>query len=386
MFLFKSLLLSSIIIISIYSRVKITRESFNDNSYSFELQFQKENYKISEGEHNKVITFDNYFDESKPGEFILPQKEIFIAVPYNSNPQINLTITGSNNINAVPEINPAVLYDRKNNRFNYTQTDFAGKPDDKFYKVKGFLWIGNNYCLHLSLKNIFYDYEKRSTTEINQLKLELKFDKLVQFSQQLSEVNPAVINCEFASKVQQKPMYEVSDTDSWIDYSAEYLKIGTAKDGIFRLYKNDLEEFGVSTSIINPKSFKLINKGEQVPIYVEGEEDGSFDENDFIEFAGIANMGGKHREVNDENEPYNEYTGRYTDTTAYWLTWGGEDGSRVKVSGETVDLSNDTLNYYYEIVHIEKNNWFDYSMQNQVKRELPFFVGNKTWMEGNLNT
>ncbi len=122
-----------------------------------------------------------------------------------------------------------------------------------------------------------------------------------------------------------------------------------------------------------------------IPIYVQGENDGSFDAPDFIEFAGIRNMEDNYREISILGEPYKEYLGRYTDTTIYWLTWGGEMGLRVSISdGNPSITASDTLKYYSELIHREINNWFDFSMADQVQREMPSWASNKTWNEGNL--
>ncbi|MCB9247383.1 MAG: hypothetical protein H6613_01985 [Ignavibacteriales bacterium] len=85
----------------------------------------------------------------------------------------------------------------------------------------------------------------------------------------------------------------------------------------------------------------------------------SLDDNDFIEFAGIRNMGGKHREVSNYGEPYNEFLGQYTDTTVYWLSWDGEEGQRVETSNGELSAV-DTLFYYSQIDHYETNTWFDF--------------------------
>ena len=197
--------------------------------------------------------------------------------------------------------------------------------------------------------------------------------------------NYPIINQGFASNYKYKPQFLIPNTDGWIDYNSTYLKIGTAADAIYRMGYDDLIDFGVNVSGINPKTFTLINKGNPIPIYVEGENDGSFDENDFIEFVGIRNMGEHHRETSSYGQPYKEYLGRYTDTTVYWLTWGGDFGERVKVSdGDEGLMISDTLKYYNEIIHIEKNHWFDFSMDNLIRRENPYWFENKTWIDRGL--
>ena len=114
-------------------------------------------------------------------------------------------------------------------------------------------------------------------------------------------------------------------TGNWIDFNAEYLKLGVAADGVYRLVRSDLEAYSINVGTIDPKTFKFFYKGKEIPIYVSGEDDGSFDGGDFIEFYGTINYGSpNYRESNSFGEPYTEYIDRYSDTTVYWLTWGGE--------------------------------------------------------------
>ena len=67
------------------------------------------------------------------------------------------------------------------------------------------------------------------------------------------------------------------------------LKSGPIEDGLVRIYKSDLVNLGVNMSIVDPGTFKLFESGKEKPIIVSGENDGSFDENDYIEFWGSKN-------------------------------------------------------------------------------------------------
>ena len=89
-------------------------------------------------------------------------------------------------------------------------------------------------------------------------------------------------------------------------------------------------------------------------------------------------MGKRHREISQYNAPYNEYLSRYSDTTVYWLTWNEVSVKRAAVS-DIYTISEDTLSYYTDIKHYEVDNWFDYSTDNLVRREHPYWIENKTW-------
>ena len=71
-------------------------------------------------------------------------------------------------------------------------------------------------------------------------------------------------------------------------------------------------------------------------------------------------MGGNHRNLSDYDQPYNEYLGRYTDTTVYWLTWDGVNGQRVDTTDVTtilkliiMKLVNGSI-LVVQVYHVEK--------------------------------
>ncbi|RKY02013.1 hypothetical protein DRP77_08615, partial [Candidatus Poribacteria bacterium] len=98
----------------------------------------------------------------------------------------------------------------------------------------------------------------------------------------------------------------------------EKLKIYVERTGLYRLTAEELkEEWGVDLSGVDPRTFSLSCGGEEVPIYVKGEEDGRFDPGDYIEFLGV-----------NPKRPYTRYN-------IYWLSWGKGRGLRVGyVDGE----------------------------------------------------
>jgi hypothetical protein len=369
----------------IQPQVQCISEEISGNSYR--LLFKSlENFSIKHDVGKSFIEFPNQFNEAQPGSFYVPNSEIFIAIPNNTNPSVTIKSKEVLNIPAIPVINPEVIR-INNNVIEYNYIENAREADFfELFKVKGFIWIGDNYCIHISINNFHVIPERRSTSFLKEFELLLTFENLsINSGSKIAELSDLVINKQYAKYFTSKPNYQKLTNDSWINYNQTYIKIGVASDGIYRLAHSDLINIGVSTSSIAPSKFQIYLKGEQIPIHVSGESDNSFDPGDYIEFVGIRNMGGSHRELNQYGAPYNEYLDPYSDTTIYWLTWGNSDGLRVNTVSNTPSVQADTLKYYNELIHYERDNWFDFSMADLVRREIPFWYENKTWHEGNLN-
>ncbi len=373
---------------NVFSQVSNIVEKVENEKYKITFDSPAINYSIKQLSNRKEISFPGFVDENSPGTFILPKKDLFIAIPPNSNPTVNLKILSSETIDAVPAINPFVK-SLNDSLVTYEAVDKPIKSNNSAnFKIKGKLWIGNNYCLHVQVKLFDVDSDSRRVIKYNKFEIDLTFkSNLSTLGKQINsheEISPLIINPELAENYLGKPQFPVSDTGSWIDYTKDYLKIGTALNSIYKITPNELASFNVSVNSIDPRTFKMYKNGNEIPIYVKGEDDGTFDDSDYVEFVGERNYGGHHREISPYGQPYNEYLGRYTDTTVYWLTWTGDNGMRVKQISSNNSITQDTLVYYDEIIHLEINNWFDFSMQDLVRRESPFWYENNTWSEGNL--
>ncbi|MFB6271838.1 MAG: C25 family cysteine peptidase [Salinibacter sp.] len=147
---------------------------------------------------------------------------------------------------------------------------------------------------------------------------------------------------------------------SWYDPDAPHLKINVTRDGVYRVSADALRNAlpdGTSLADISPETIRLIENGNEIPIQVDGTEDGSLDPSDTITFVGRRNRG------TDEVWAYNgnasaqssTYRSLYSDTTHYWMTWGGENGLRYQRTSAT---SNDPTTALRDTAHIEQDQYY----------------------------
>ncbi|MBX2975913.1 MAG: T9SS type A sorting domain-containing protein [Ignavibacteriaceae bacterium] len=370
----------------LYAQLRHLDEIVNGNNYKIVLESNYD-YSLKEIDGKTSLVFNSLFDESIAGNFYTPSSDIFIAIPKNSNPKIQFNSITKEVISALPLVNPLISRFDNNITYQYNLSPIELTEYAPFI-VKGYLWIEDNYCLHLSINPFEIDYSSRTTVYHKKLEINLLVDEPWSNSaiSNNREISNFIINKKFAGNFKSEYRNIEDKSSSWINFNQTYIKLGVASDGVYRVGYNELQNLGIQTSNIDPRKFQIFLKGAQIPIYVKGEDDQTFNQGDFVEFVGIRNMGGKHRELNEFGKPYTEYLDQYSDTTVYWLTWGVEDGLRVENSiNASTTSSIDTIKYYHELIHYERNNWFDFSMADQVRRELPFWYENKTWHEGNLN-
>lgn len=146
---------------------------------------------------------------------------------------------------------------------------------------------------------------------------------------------------------------------NWITPNKLYIKLSITEDGIYRINKSDFTSLNINTGSIDPRTIKVIYKGAQVPIYFEGENDGVFGDNDFFDFFGQRNSGGLTNYLDGYTFQLryttNEYFNEYSDTNAYWIDWGGDNGLRYNIVNSQNNLSLYDKQYYLKNYHFEKD-------------------------------
>lgn len=188
-------------------------------------------------------------------------------------------------------------------------------------------------------------------------------------------------------------IYSQSNNYNWITPNKTYLKMYVNSDGIYRINKTDFTNAGINTSSINPRTVKLLYKGQQQPIFFQGEDDGVFDDNDFFDFYGKRNRGGitPHRDAFSNNIAYNtdEQYNFYSDTSAYWVDWGGDNGLRMQRS-EFISSVNYPETSFLKKVHFEKDRIYDLGETTNPNGDYRYFsneiVAGESWFWRTLET
>ena len=367
-----------------------------NDGFSLRVEF---NGVVSELRHDnnvQIMSFPEAIDESNPGTPALPSKTFFIAIPPNTKISAELSnVKKQNYSNVEPVVNPKIVFSADSSLsrqpVNLNTDRFIG---DRYpasdVEVTGYTWLGNYYCVIVKVNTHVYYLNRKEITELRSADLQIRYQQpqlpfkknfapLSQYERDLKEI---ILNYNEAQEFRsfRSPSFAPDTSDSWIDYTKQYVKLAVPADGIYRItYNNLLSDYGVNPAALNPQTLRLFEGGKEQPIYVYGEEDGVFDTGDYIEFYGTKHYGSKkYRSIVKQGEDYLNYMDRYSDTTIVWLTWGGGAGIRTS-RRDASGVSTDTVQSSLMRIHLEKDVQLWYYDVVDPRTQLPFWQEHKIW-------
>lgn len=180
--------------------------------------------------------------------------------------------------------------------------------------------------------------------------------------------------------------YCFSQNFNWITPNKLYLKLFIIEDGVYRINKNDFTQSGINVNF-DPRTIKVYNRGTQLPVYFEGEQDGVFDNEDYLDFYATRNYGGLTKTYFENNGILNvhyitdEYYNNYSDTNVYWIGWDGEFGQRYTVTNNSSSISINQ-NFFFQNVHLEYDNLYSLGETINPNSDFRYFNNEKISGEG----
>lgn len=178
--------------------------------------------------------------------------------------------------------------------------------------------------------------------------------------------------------------------------SGTWYKFKVDTTGIFRIDRSFLQNLGVNTGNLDPRKIKLYGNGGNIlpqlnsvvrfddlqenAIYVEGEDDGSFDANDFVLFYAT----GPHSwNVNAASNQASHVQNIYSDEAFYFINVEGANGKRITSKPDNAGNPSLTLNVFDDYYFFEEDDislfasgqqWFgdDLTLNSTLNYSLPF--------------
>lgn len=117
-------------------------------------------------------------------------------------------------------------------------------------------------------------------------------------------------------------LYSQQYGNEWINFNQEYYKIPITKEGIFRISRSALVSADFPINGRDPRNIQIYYRGKELYIYIQGEDDGIFHSQDYIEFYAKGNDGWLDSALFEPSSDItNPYYSMYTDTAYYFLTY-----------------------------------------------------------------
>lgn len=162
--------------------------------------------------------------------------------------------------------------------------------------------------------------------------------------------------------------------DNSVLASGDWYKFSVDTTGVFKIDKDFLQKLGISTSNLNPKKIRIYGNGgnllpqlnsefryddlQENSIFVEGEEDGKFDNNDYILFYA---KGPEAWKINSSNLSASRHINNiYSDLAYYFISIDQGDGKRITAADNIPDTPDTEITTFHDfLVHeTDKTNLF----------------------------
>ena len=149
--------------------------------------------------------------------------------------------------------------------------------------------------------------------------------------------------------------------NEWISYDQQYHRIKVWNDGVYRISWSTLSAAVPALATVDPRNVQLFGRGEELAIHLEGENDGQWNDGDFIEFYGRKNDGWFDRQFyTSNNAQSNPYYSLFTDTAVYFLTWNNSLSNRRMTVETDQDFTTYTAAPYFirQVVNQVNSNYY----------------------------
>lgn len=133
------------------------------------------------------------------------------------------------------------------------------------------------------------------------------------------------------------------------DLKPPYVRLDLRYPGVYRVTGAELTSAGVPLASVKPGAIGLTSAGEQVPVFVSGAADGSFDSADYIEFVG-ASARGTATWFLPENK-----------RNVYFLTWNERNPLQYKEEQTSSPAAEPPSQHFRQWQHKEQNYQFWFS-------------------------
>lgn len=300
------------------------------------------------------VTYRQLFTEGcsapdKPGDPAVLRKELVVGIPLDASPSVEVLSVKTRTLRKfllapVPRIVSDSLglesYIYEINPASYDRSGFVPRA---FAEVSGTGFLRNQRVAHIRISVVRFDARRRVVELCEEVRVRVRFNRT---GRNAGTGLPRdgfenLYRSALANYAQSKTWRRAPKVTMGVLSFQQWLKISLKERGIYKLTYDDLRIAGVPVDVVDPRTFLLINGGSrplpetlstprpdsiEVPMFVEGEEDGRIDPLDYILFYAVPLTGWS---LDTTADSFYHFLNPYAETNVYWLTWGGAPGTRM---------------------------------------------------------
>ncbi len=306
---------------------------------------------------------------TRPGYPMVPQTAALVRIPAGETPTVRVVESGFEEVPQIKLIPAPEAADRLNadeTGYSYAENPAIYRADNYFPQTLAHFsgagqWRGQEIA-RIQVNPVQYNPARQTLRIYTSLTVEVTFADAGSAQIRPAEVgrdafaranHRLLLNSAIAFSSHGDDLQAAPDAPTdWYDPQFAYFKMTVDEEGIYTLTLQELLDAGVPVS--QPLSnLKILNRGQQIPLWLDGAEDGSLDTEDTIYFYAV------------RNRPEQGYYDLYTDNNTYWLTFDGGSGLRYDLRQSPAAAPNPPA-FYWQTLHIEQENQFHRSNRSSI--------------------
>jgi len=364
-------------------------------------QFHKVSLSIGVNDRLSVQGADT---TAEPGNPQVPVLSALIGVPPEAEIHIEIISDQSIRIPGTYLLSPAPSPVRLEGDLEQGRTIFFANEDTysrhSYYpetpvQIENESWLRDQRIVRLAFYPFQYNPAQGTLLWHRQLRVQVTFsgDQRLMGADEQKSNNPFetilqknLLNYETAKTWRSFETNHSDQRSSSIDLQSPGYKITTDHDGLYQITYGDLQSVGMDVDNVDPRNFRMTSQGQDVGIFVQGQNDSSFDPGDTITFYGQYFRGNRMAELYADEDRHwrnkfiyfsdNSLTTwdaqlnatmfeKYTDKNVYWLTVDESIVARMDEIDGTPGIA-ETPEYYWDTVYQEESHeWWSWHFTSE---------------------
>jgi hypothetical protein len=243
--------------------------------------------------------------------------------------------------------------------------DFDFRKNEEVYRVNGFYPVDaasldgvslfrNKYFANALVNPVLYNPVTKTVRRYTYIKFRVTYGGSPIITNKQQSYEEMLFYRDLAINSNVSLNWSTPDFNNMVDsyptssvlQSGDYYKIEVRETGMYKLDKTFLQNAGINTDGIDPRTIKIYgNGGREIPfnnsipfptdliennIMVAGEDDGVFNDGDYVVFFGRSQSDWQYTPSVSSIAPYNHYMNPFSKSNYYWITFGGNNGLRMQ--------------------------------------------------------